>query len=204
MLKPEISRKVLEDRLIETHASLDKIDGGERKRYSFHAVMAVHAPIERTHRILTDYSLYSKMIPYIDEADYSPATHLMKLRGGIWAFRLASQLRFSERSDRWIHFDIIGGHFTGLAGDIFFESAGEKGTLVYMKGEQQGSGFPPAFVIERGAEIVFSFTARKMRSYIESQSEAPQEHKQDWRGQPEPPPTGGKIDGEVPKPRSHL
>ena len=76
-------------------------------------------------------------------------------------------MRFEERGDRWIHYEIVGGHFTGLSGDIFFESWGEKGTAVYFGGEQQGAEFPPKFVIERGAEIVFGFTAKRMRSYIE-------------------------------------
>ena len=93
---------------------------------------------------------------------------VLDIEGGVWKFRLRSWVRFEERADRWIHYLIVGGHFTGLEGDIYFESAGEKGTLVYFHGDQQGKHWPPKLVIERGAEIVFGFTAGRMRKYLES------------------------------------
>ena len=110
------------------------------------------------------------MVPYIDKSNYNPQTRNLDLEGGIFHFRLASQLHFEERSDRWIHYTVVAGHFRGLSGDLFFEPleiATGSGTLVYMRGEQTGKSFPPAFVVERGAEIVFGFTAKRMRSYIE-------------------------------------
>lgn len=172
-----------QDREILANANLD------HEHYSYYAAMLVHADLERTRRILTDYQLYSKIVPYVDRTDYSPITRILDVQGGIWKFRLRSWVRFEERGDRWIHYRIVGGHFHGLEGNMYFESAGEKGTLVYFNGDQDGKEWPPKFVIERGAEIVFGFTARRMRNYLESN-----EDKKDDR----------KNGQDLPQPRSHL
>jgi len=163
-----------------TSASLESLkntgkDAGkkdpETKRYTFYAAMLTRAGLAKTRRILTDYRLYSKMVPYVDKAEFDEKTRILRIEGGIWAFRL----------------------------DIFFESQGEKGTVVYFGGEQLGRRWPPAFVIERGAEIVFGFTAKKMRSYIESpESDAPDPEKG-------PKPDERKKDPDtVPQPRRRL
>jgi hypothetical protein len=198
LLKLEIDQRVIQKHDIYAHASLDQDESSHSKpplkTYSFYAAMLTRSGISRTHRILTDYSLYSKLIPYIESAKYNASTHLLDLQGGIWKWKLHSVLRFDERSDRWIHYQIVGGHFTGLSGDIFFEpkedSSGVPGTLVYMRGEQKGYSWPPAFIIEQGAQIVFEFTARRMRSYIDDSSSGR---------------TQGPVhDDKIPQPRSHL
>lgn len=190
LLKPAVYQKVVQDKSIQSYASLDRVESSQSdpplKKYSFYAAMLTRTGLTRTRKVLTDYELYSKLIPYIDEAKYYPETHRLDLKGGIWKFKLTSVLRFEEIGDRWIRFRIVGGHFTGLVGDIFFESYEDKGTLVYMRGEQEGYHWPPAFIIEKGAEIVFEFTARRMRSYIESEPGTTHDERQ------------------VPQPRSHL
>jgi hypothetical protein len=162
LIKPELLKRITQDREVLTSAHLDE------GHYAFYAAMLVHAGVERTRRILTSYSLYSKLISYVDRTDYSPVTRILDIHGGIWKFQMRSWVKFEEKGDRWVHYHIVGGHFRGLEGDIFFESAGEKGTLVYFNGAQTASSFPPKFVIERGAEIVFGFTAKRMRNYLES------------------------------------
>lgn len=189
LLKPTILKKVMDEREVMVHAALtdepvspaplppfapqrgsgvSDSTQSPLKKYSFYAAMLVRAGLEKTRKILTDYQLYPKMISYVDLAQYSPPTHILRVEGGIWKFRLASWVQFDEKSDRWIHFKVVGGHFRGLTGDLFFEPKGDAGTAVYFRGEQQGRSWPPQFVIERGAEIVFGFTARRMRSFIEA------------------------------------
>jgi hypothetical protein len=195
LLKPEIFQRVLKDREITAYANLKSIPDSQSKEYSFYAVMQTRAGMARTRQVLTDYQLYSKLIPYVDEATYQPSSHLLTLQGGIWKWKLHSILRFEEKSDRWIHYQIVGGHFTGMTGDIFFEpdagtsSGSAGGTLVYMRGSQQGSHWPPTFILEQGAKIVFEFTAKRMRSYLESNP---------ING------SGRSQNDEIPKPRSHL
>jgi hypothetical protein len=203
MLKPQLLKRVLEEKEIAVHASLDTLDtldtlpnnlgDSHKKKYSFYAAMLVSSSVKEAFVALTDYKLYAKLVPFIESAIFSPITHTLLLEGGLWNFRLSSKIRFTEQLDRWIHFDIIGGHFTGLSGNIYFESQGEKGTLVYLSGEQVGTNWPPTFVIERGAEIVFRFTAQRMRSYIESVKKAQQGAKH-----------GDHEERQIPEPRNHL
>ena len=195
LLKPKSLQAVLDDRDIVTSANLGSEQAGSGqpplRPYSIYAAMLVHASLGETRTILTDYRLYPKMTSYVQQADYDPHTQDLKIRGGIWRYLLVSTVHFEEKSDHWIHFLITGGHFKGLGGDIFFESAEENGTLVYLRGALSERQWPPAFIIERGAEIVFGFTARRMRTYIEAQKRIK--------------PTGGAAhEGSIPQPRDHL
>jgi hypothetical protein len=198
LLRPQQLKGVLDDKEIIVHASLDhlKTDNlktGLTKKYHFYAAMLVSSSVREAYTALTDYKLYAKLVPFVESAVFSPITHTLLLEGGIWNFQLSSQLLFAERLDRWIHFDIIEGHFSGLSGNIYFESQGERGTLVYLSGEQVGTKWPPTFVIERGAEIVFGFTARRMRSYIESMKKAKQGAQY-----------GDPQERQIPEPRAHF
>lgn len=193
LLKPDVCRKVKEDRDIVAHARLE-----DRKKqdphYSFYTVMLTRASLAQTRRALTDYRLYAKMISYVERSDFDEKSKILTLEGGIWKFRMKSLVRFDDRGDRWVHFRIVAGHFRGLEGDFYFESLGEKGTLVYLKGEQNGTQWPPRLIVERGAEIVFSYTAKRMRSYIESLKDVPVGIKEE----------GDPHEQLVPQPRRHL
>jgi hypothetical protein len=193
LLKPEALRRILEEREIVSNASLDDVPGdkNELRKYSYYASMLVHSSLSRTRELLTDYRAYARMVPYIDSADFVRAPDLIQIEGGIWKWKLRSQVLFEDRGRNWIHYRIVGGHFRGLEGDLLFESRGEKGTLVYMSGEQVGYDWPPKLVITKGAEIVFAFTAKRMRSYVEDQ-ERQDVHQADPGG------------SQVPQPRSHL
>jgi hypothetical protein len=200
LVKPKILERAVKEREVMTHASLDSIKDAPIKdlqEYSYYALMLVHANTAETKRILTDYRLYSEMVPYIDKADYHPSTQNLDLEGGIWKFRLRSSVHFHEVGPRWIQYQIVSGHFAGLAGDIFFEDRGDQGTLAMLRGSQKGTHFPPAFVIERGAEIVFGFTAKRMRSYIETHQKTAQN-----TGEKEPKPN--ETATQVPQPRRRL
>jgi hypothetical protein len=192
-LKPQLWKRLTEDKEILVHAALDKVPQENLKNYSFYAAMLVNATLDQARKALTDYRLYAQIIPYIDRADYSSVDHRLKLEGGLWSFKLRSEIQFEEMQDRWIQYKIVAGHFRGLAGNIYFEPLGEKGTVVYFKGEKQGYDWPPTFVIERGAEIVFGFTANRMRSYIESQKKLEKGASH-----------GEKQGQQFPQPRSHL
>lgn len=203
-VKAEVYRRATVEREIMVHADLADSEEGEprgsREReggrdparsYSFYALMRVNAAPGLTRSTLTNYRLYAEMVPYVDHVELDEGRRVLLLEGGIWKFRLKSRIRFDEQGDRWIHYRVVGGHFTGLEGDIFFEPFGEGGTLVYFTGGMVGRRWPPTFVVERGAEIVFGFTGKRMRSFIESRKAEPKEQ-------------GAAQDAEIPKPRSHL
>ncbi|OFY98694.1 MAG: hypothetical protein A2Z97_14460 [Bdellovibrionales bacterium GWB1_52_6] len=202
LLKQSIYKRMAENREVMVYAKLADVpetpDAKQKdfKKYSFYAAMRVQESLPAVRRALLDYAVYPKMIPYVDRAEYSASNRILTVEGGIWKFRLKSQVLMEEKSERWIHFRIIGGHFPGMTGDMFLEpmsGTGGKGTVVYFRGEKLGpeSEWPPRLVIERGAEIVFGFTGGRMRSYIETKS-GPQN-----KGTP-------SHDHEVPQPRSHF
>jgi len=246
LLNPEVLKRVMEDRDVMAHASLNSYESpavalkqgptplispttATLKKYSFYGVMRVRAGLALTRRILTDYSLYPKMISYIDQADFNPVTSVLWVQGGIWHWRLSSRVHFESRELGWIHFTVIAGHFAGLQGDFYFEplppppgARVSEETLVYFRGEKIGAEWPPAFVIEKGAEIVFGYTGRHMRSYIESQkylangvnngitsgmngnngnsgNNDDKTHRSDRSIEPSP-----QVSSELPKPRNHL
>ncbi|MFZ9596585.1 MAG: hypothetical protein ACO3A2_10970 [Bdellovibrionia bacterium] len=190
LLKPAVFKRVVEEREVMVHAALDSLQAAqaesfrssippsqEVQRYSFYASMLVHATQERVYRELTDYRLYAKLIPFVDQAVYSESSKTLALKGGIWNFKLSSTIVFEEGAgepqgelkSRRIRFQIIRGHFQGLSGHFIFEKWGPGKTLVYLNGEKQGAHWPPRWVIERGAEVVLGFTAQRMRSHIEHQ-----------------------------------
>ena len=204
LVKASVYKQALENREVMTHAVLEDLPEVpakppfkvpvQPKKYSIYALMLVNARPIRTFQIMTNFSLYPKMISYIEKAELVDAKqNLVKILGGIWNFKLQSLVKFEEKNKNWIHYQVIGGHFAGLTGDMYFESMGENGTLVYLNGSVTGVKWPPTFVIERGAEIVFGFTGKRMRTYIESSPGDSKAHAEQDAQHP-----------NLPQPRSHL
>lgn len=162
LVKPQVYERAFKEREVMVHASLT-----DRKHYEFYALMRVNAPLKRVRTIMTDYSLYPRMVPYIDYARFDEKSGMLDIQGGIFKFMLRSRAHFAQEGERTLNYRIVSGHFTGLAGRMFFEDAGEQGTLVYWTGAMDGTDWPPTFVIERGAEIVFGYTGSRMRKFIE-------------------------------------
>lgn len=170
LLKMDDFQKVTHDFEIVTQASLkDAPDSKEVKTYSFYASMLARASLELTRKVMMDFPNYSKLIAFVDRTEFFPDSKELQISGGIFGFTMTSRLKFKEISERWIEYRIIRDSFEGLTGEIFFESFKDQGTLVYMRGGMTGKPWPPAFVMERGAEVVFRATGRKMKSQIELQ-----------------------------------
>lgn len=171
--KPTQVQAVLKEREIATLARLSEPDARKIQIYSVGGIMRVRAPLARVRAVMTDYPVYKKMIRYVDRADFDKSSGNLALEGGIFKYRLISTVHFEERSPEWVHYTFVGGHFQGLTGDMTFKDLGERGTLVAFSGEIAGERLPPRFVIEKGAEIVFGYTAGRMRSFIENDTAAP-------------------------------
>lgn len=190
LIKPEVLRRVIDEREVMSHASLSETSVPGVKRYEFYSTAMAFASVQKTREAMNQYQMMAKILPYVDRSDYDPKTRILQLEGGIWNFKIRSSVRFTPESDRWTRFEIIQGHFKGLSGDIFWEPHGERATLVHIQGHQEAREFPPKFVIERGAEIVFGVTGKRMRSYIETSEGSPQEQR--------------PHDPDIPQPRKHL
>jgi len=199
LLKGDVISRILKSRDVMSYSQLEdlsqeRVFKGKKyplKKFSFYASMLVHSQLKKTRKILTNFQLYEQMIPFVSEADYEEKTKTLHVKGGIWKFKLNSVVKFKEKSDRWVRFKIIKGHFKGLIGDLYFENYKEGQTWVYMSGQVNGFKWPPSFVMEKGSEIAFGFTGKKMRSYIEEQKKV-------IKGKEE------NYDPAFPKPQGHL
>jgi len=181
LLKPEVLRRLLEKREVMTFADLS--DGPipevpPRKKslrplreYRYYTGVLVKAPLQVTRSVIRDYQIYTQLVPYIDRAELLSDSGELALEGGIWRYRIRSRIRFEEIGERWIRFQITQGHFLGMRGEFILEPRidrdGAASTLVLVRGNSQGRVFPPDWVVEQGAQVVFSLTGNKIRSYIE-------------------------------------
>ena len=163
----EILSDVVDDGDNVAVADLGEERKGSRVRnYTFFATTLLPAWLGLSREVLTDYTVFKEIVPFVNGAEYDAKARVLDLRGGIWGFYLHSLVRFTERHERWIQYEIIGGSFRGLKGDLVFESRGEKGTVVVLTGDLEGTEWPPALVMEQGAILVLTRTAANMKSYI--------------------------------------
>jgi hypothetical protein len=188
VLKPEVLARILQRREVMTYADLadpkpeldSRPDGPSQERrkkikplreYKYYAGVEVRAPLEVTRSVIRNYSVYTQLVPYIDKAELNPLTQELQLEGGIWRYRIKSKIRFEEIGARWIRFQITQGHFLGMRGEFILEprkdAQGIDSTLVLVRGLSEGRVFPPDWVVEQGAQVVFSLTGKKIRAYIE-------------------------------------
>ena len=66
-----------------------------------------------------------------------------------------------------IRFQFLTGSLLGLYGSFQFTSL-EKGTLVLLEGKYEGPLYIPTWVLVEGSKIVFDFSAKQLRSIIET------------------------------------
>ena len=199
LLKAKTLKKVLEQKDVVTHAVLDSV-GEEKKSYSFYSVMVIGARAALVKQALTDYDVYEKLIPFVEVSNYNLQTRQLHLIGGIWGFQMNSHIEFKEKNDRWITFTFVEGHFKSMTGEIIMQpilNRPRDETLVFLRGQMTGPKdvWPPAFIVEQGAEVVLSYTGKKMRSQIEQMKIKP-------KGIEEP---DGRNNAEkIPQPRSRI
>ena len=183
------AKLVLEKQEIYTRCVLGEKKSGKR---TYHFAVSLLAPASPalSRETMTDYEAYDQVVPFVQEATYNPRTRILNLKGGIWGFHLNSHILFTPKTENWIEFDVVYGHFKGMRGELIFEPHGEKGTWVYLGGEHTASEWPPTFILEKGGEVALSMTARKLRSLLIERKSAPT--------------LKGTHDKSVPQPRSRF
>lgn len=184
-LPEKIQTKLIRERAAWSQAELGAADPAGVRTYRFFSAVVMRAGPTMVRRILSDPTHYSSLIPYVSESrvirSMGPDDGWVSLRGGIFGYELISRVKFEVKpspapNEASVHYEIKEGHFTGLKGGLWVDTAQAHaaknptdGTLVWITGSVSGTQWPPALVIERGAEIVFDFTAKRMRSYIEDE-----------------------------------
>lgn len=165
-LKPKIFERVLK-REVMSYADLSDVSPQD-KQYSFYASMLVRRGIRLTQKNLMRFDQYDEMSPYIDHARFDPKTQILDIAGGVFGLKMRSWVQFKEVLLGWLDYRVIKGNFNGMTGSVWIDQQGERSCIVYFFGQLNGKKWPPAFVLERGAEIVLSYTGGKMRNFIES------------------------------------
>jgi hypothetical protein len=175
LVKSNVLDAVITDNEVVSNASLIETPSNEYKKlktYSFYSLVKIRASVDLTRRVLTDWVRIGGLIPFVDEIKLDPKTQLLSIRGGIMGYVLVSVLKFNSNKNKDVIFEVVSGHFTGLKGTILFEAHNKPDspqaayTLVHFSGGLEGETWPPKMVMEKGAEIVFSYAAKKMRSEV--------------------------------------
>ncbi len=176
---------LISDREVKAVASLNELPVTPPRplltQYAFETSMFVKASIERTKAGMTNYRIYVEKVPFVEKADFNRQKNQLWIEGGVWKYYLRSLVQFTEVSPTVIKYEIILGHFQGLKGEMVFTQISEgltlgpgkgqvkePGTLVSFSGGLTSSGqWPPKLIVTKGAEIVFEFTGRRMREFLE-------------------------------------
>lgn len=137
--------------------------------YRAGAAISVDAPVSVTRDILTQYEIYQELIPFIDHVEVLEDPSQVTLEGGIFGWKMISLIQFDDKEPGWVHFTITQGSYKGMQGDFYFEERpGQPSkSLVYFGVNHSAEHFPPRFIMEFGAGIIFWFTANRMQAYIE-------------------------------------
>lgn len=185
--KSNVYKQVVEDRQVIAHARFQKETSG--RSFEVYASTLAGASPEYAMKILTQYDLYHRLVPLVEESQVGK-DGLLELRGGAMGLTLHSFLKLKAVSDTRIEFSIVRGHFEGMKGFAQVEPYNERASLLYLTGKvdiSDGSFFKE-FLLQRAAEFALTLTGEKMRTYIQdSQKDRSDTH-----------------DPKVPQPRSSL
>lgn len=199
-LKPGVMKRILENREVFTNADLEYVGhpkfeylGG----YEFYGVALVRASVRQTDQILKRYDRYKDIIPLVKISRWNKKRKELLLGGSIWKYRMRSWIKIKEKPLKGAEFRIVRGALKGLYGDIYYESAGEKGTIVFVRGFLKGLKWPPKLILEQGAEIALTLAANKMRAYVET-------HKGEFEAATGLKKKNPKRNKDFPKPRKSL
>ncbi|HTL11984.1 MAG TPA: hypothetical protein VL588_05830, partial [Bdellovibrionota bacterium] len=72
----------------------DRPTKDEPRPYHFYITVRMPANLTVTHRVLTDYTIFARIVPFVKTAEYNAENHILDLRGGIFGFELHSLIQF--------------------------------------------------------------------------------------------------------------
>lgn len=185
---PALARELREDRAVVARARLGEptagpggapVEGAPRV-YEVSALMETRRAPATVARWLTDGARYPAIVSYITRATPTPREETRAgwrgywVEGGIFGYWMRSRVEMREREPGRTEFEVREGHFLGMTGRMTFAAVErDRGveTLTLFESSYSAAVFPPRFVLERGAEIVFGWAGRRMRNWIESHEE---------------------------------
>jgi len=176
--KPEVYKKMKEERYIVVSAHSNDVDGG--KKLTVISAGIIHAPEDLTHQTILDFKEYPQFLSYILESPYDSKTKNIFFHGAILGYHVHMTIHIdSEKTSNGdlIKWKSIEGSYLGMEGTIKEESLDSTHTEISLDSAYTGKSLGlPTFILDWGLEIAAQRTAGSMRSHIESQWEKTKKH----------------------------
>jgi len=192
--KPEVMKRVLDDRAIVVSAKVDTLQVAGRRREQKLEVLGtgvVSAPRSFSFRTAQNYQRLKELSSHFKTVQFDPSSqklHLVAEAAGFQA-RMIMRIR-PERlgEDDMLRFEVIWGDLRGMTGLIRFRSVEARRTQISIEAKHQTEEvqFPKALV-SLALETIVQKVAERMRSTIEA----------DFRAESKP--MAGKSAGSAPK-----
>ena len=150
---------------------VSRVDFVSGESLKFYAAFQTAVSIEATSQVMTRYGDYEKFIPFVSRSRYDADLKELLLEGGVLGWVLSSRLKMTQFRDGKLEFEIIGGHFKGMKGQMVLERTPDYKTLVLFQGSltDRKMHWPPAWVVENGGKIVFQLSGAKLRELVEEE-----------------------------------
>ncbi len=176
--KPEVYKKMREDRYVVVSAHSNDVDKG--KKLTVISAGIIHAPEDFTHQQILDFKEYPNFLSYILESPYDPTTRNIFFHGAVLGYHVHMTIHVdSEKTDTGdlINWKSIEGSYVGMQGTIKEESLDSSHTEISLDSAYVGKSLGiPAFILDWGLEFAAQRTASGMRSHIESEWEKSKKH----------------------------
>lgn len=172
--KPEVYKRIKEDRAIIVSAKSEKDEKGEKAMILLTAGR-IKAPLYFTHEIATQYGQYQKILPYVSETTYDKESGNLFASGAFMGLKAKMTMKLSaeegEGSKDYIKWEIISGFLTGMKGVITEEKISDEVTEISMDAKYVGPTVLPGFLMNWGLEFIGQKMASAMRSHVEAEWE---------------------------------
>lgn len=172
--KPELYKKIKEDRLVVVSAKSESPDGVTKKLILVTAGIA-HAPVDHCHKVITDFGKYADYVPYVQESAFDKTTQNLFIKGALlgYAVTMTIHIKTAKTKEGYaIEWESISGQFQGMKGTILEEPTDPEHSEISMESSYEGK--PPAvpsFILNWGLEFGGQRAISAMRTQIESQWE---------------------------------
>lgn len=181
--KPEIRRRMFEERMITVSVSTEKVtlagaaqSTTEQIRFTMKGAGIVAAPKEFAFRIAQDYGKLKLISPHFKTVEYHAPSRKLLLVTEAFGWQARMVMLVQPVSEDWrdeLQWEVIWGSFLGMKGVVAFETLPGGRCEVSLETLYQAESLPlPKFLVGIALEAVTQKVAEKMRTFIEQEYSA--------------------------------
>mgnify|MGYP001574685795 FL=1 len=173
--KPEIYKKMLEERAIVVSVTHVKPQKGEKTfRLFLKTAGIVNAPMGFCEKKIQEYDKLPSLSKYIKETKFDAEKKELYFYGDAYTYIAKMWMKIEPiRNDGKfkLGFEVVRGHLTGMKGKIQIEDSGRLKSEMSLFAEYDAQKLPlPPALLDFGLEIVLKQVAQKIRVYLESEN----------------------------------